>query len=145
MHACRDSQAHPRHASARIQERARAAGDRGACGRLTAEWTRQRRSILLFSMTERSDRPWIPEFGMGVKIHVIVRHDAPYFQVSLHILSLGYAGRFVCSIVRRVRAVSARRGTYTTEAGAARGQSGSGIPMRASARGVVHSTRNRST
>jgi len=96
-------------------------------------------------MTKRFHGPRSPKSGMGFKIHVIVHHAAPYFQVPLLTIPLGYAGRFVCSIVRRLPAVSTRRSAYTAEAGAARRQNGFSVPLRASARDVVQSTRSRRT
>jgi len=35
-----------------------------------------------------------------MKIHVIVYHDAPYLQVPLPVLPLGYTGRFARAIDR---------------------------------------------
>jgi len=60
--------------------------------------------IFYFSMTARLYGLRIPDCGMDIGKLKSFHHAAPFLQASLTIIPLGYAGRLLCSIVRRVPA-----------------------------------------
>jgi hypothetical protein len=78
---------------------------------------------------------------MVIKKRVSYCHTLPPSPITY--TSLGYTGGFVCSIDRRLPAVSTRRSAYTTDTDAARRQNGVAIPLRASDRCVFYRTWNR--
>lgn len=98
-----------------------------------------------FCSTEGLPGPAIPEWRMGTGNLKCVHHTAPYLRALLPMLPLGCTGLFVLSIVHPLPAVSIRNSTYAIGTDVTQRQSGFAIPLTASARGVLRSTRCQST